>query len=200
MSPITHFLASWTAADIARLRGRDAALATWCGLLPDADGLGLVVDLTNRVLGRYSYYYWQYHHAVLHGILGALTIPLVMCAMARNRLRVFLIGLVAVHLHLVCDAVGSRGPTAADLWPIPYLAPFSSRWTFQWAGQWPLDAWPNFAFTVVLLIYAFSRAIRSGYSPVSVFSRRADRVFVDTIKNRWHAVRRGVSRQVSQVQ
>jgi hypothetical protein len=201
MSPITHFLASWTAADTGRLRGRDAALATWCGLLPDADGAGLIVDIANRVLGRsHSYYYWQYHHAVLHGLFGALVIPLALCTLARNRLRMFMIGVVAVHLHLLCDAVGSRGPGAEDLWPIPYLAPFSRHWTIQWVGQWPLDAWPNFAFTVVLLVYVFARAIRSGYSPVGMFSERADRVFVYTVKNRWRTVRRVVFRQVSQVQ
>lgn len=201
MSPITHFLASWTTGDMARLRNRDVALATWCGMLPDADGLGLVVDIANRVMGRPGHwYYGQYHHAVLHGLFGALVIPLALCVLATNRLRLFVVGFFAVHLHLLCDAVGSRGPGAEDFWPIPYLAPFSRHWTIQWAGQWPLDAWPNFGLTVVLLFYVFARAIRSGYSPVGMFSARADRVFAYTVKNRWRAVRRVVFRQVSQAQ
>lgn len=108
---------------MARLRNRDVALATWCGMLPDADGLGLVVDIANRVMGRPGHwYYGQYHHAVLHGLFGALVIPLALCVLATNRLRLFVVGFFAVHLHLLCDAVGSRGPGAEDFWPIPYLA------------------------------------------------------------------------------
>jgi inner membrane protein len=201
MSPITHLLASWTAADIGGLRRRDLALATWCGLLPDADGLGLLVDLANRIIGRpNTWYYHEYHHAVLHGIFGALIIPLALCTFATNRIRMFILGFIAVHLHLFCDLIGSRGPGPQDIWPIPYLAPFSSTWTLRWAGQWPLDAWPNFAFTVALLIYTFGRAVRSGYSPVKLASNGADRVFVDTIRNRWRVVRRAASRSVSPVQ
>ncbi len=186
MSPITHFLASWTTADVGRLRARDAALVTWCGLLPDADGVGLIVDLSNRLLSRpNTWYYWEYHHEVLHGLFGALLIPLALCTLATNRLRMFTLGFLAVHLHLLCDFVGSRGPGLEDIWSIPYLAPFSKAWTFSWTGQWPLDAWQNFAFTVILLTYVFVRAKRSGYSPLGIFSTDADRVFVGTVRNRW---------------
>src|SRR5437773_898948 len=166
MSPITHILASWTTADIARLRDRDAALVTFSGILPDADGLGLAVDLYNRLIGRNSYYYFQYHHAVLHGIFGAIVIPAALCAFATNRLRMFVVGFLAVHLHLLCDFVGSRGPDVEDIWPIAYLGPFSNHWTIQWPGQWRIDSWPNFAFTLLLLVYIFVRAARSGYFPI----------------------------------
>ena len=170
---------------MGRLRGRDAALVTWCGLFPDLDGLGLIVDLTNRIVGGpRTFYYWEYHHEVLHGLFGALVIPLVLCAFAANRRRMFVLGFVAVHLHFLCDFVGSRGPGIEDIWPIPYLAPFSRTFTLRWSGQWPLDGWQNFAFTVVLLGYVVVRAKRSGYSPVGVFSTGADRVFVETVKNR----------------
>jgi hypothetical protein len=63
----------------------------------------------------------------------------------------------------------------------------------HWAGQWPLNAWPNIAFTVLLLTYALVRAIRSKYSPVGVFSSRADQMFVDTVRNRWLTMRAGAS-------
>jgi len=189
MSPITHFLASWSLADATGLRGRDRSLVTWCGVLPDVDGLGVVVDLANRVSGRPdSWYFGQYHHALLHGIFAAIAIPLVLAHFAANRIRVFLVGVAAVHLHFLCDIVGSRGPGTDDVWPLRYLAPFSDRWTVQWSGQWPLNAWPNIAFTIVLLAFAFYRAINGGYSPVGVFSARADCAFVQAVQSRWRVV------------
>jgi inner membrane protein len=191
MSPITHFLASWSAADVLRLRGRDQALVTWCGVLPDVDGLGLLIDGANRVLGRPgTWFYGEYHHTVLHGLFAAVAIPLALSMVAANRLRVFIVGVLAVHLHYFCDLIGSRGPGADDIWPLHYLAPFSERWTIQWGGQWPLNAWPNVLFSVLLISWAFFRAVSSGYSPVGVVSSNGDRVFVETVRNRWRRLRR----------
>ena len=162
MSPITHILASWTAGDIGRLRNRDLALVTLAGIMPDLDGFGLLIDLYNW-LTRHArtYYYQQYHHKVLHGLFGAIVISLAVCLWASNRLRVFVLAFIAVHLHLLCDLVGSRGPTIHDIWPIPYLAPFSTALTLQWSGQWRLDSWPNLAFTLLLLAYAGFRFQRA---------------------------------------
>jgi LexA-binding, inner membrane-associated putative hydrolase len=191
MTPITHFLASWSMADTLRLRARDLTLATFCGILPDADGLGVVVDGANRVLGRPdSWYYAQYHHAILHGLPAAVAIPLALSLFAARRVRMFVVGMVVVHLHFLCDVVGSRGPGADDIWPLPYLAPFSDRLTIHWSGQWPLDAWPNIVFTVFLLVFALFRAIDSGYSPVGVFNSAAERAFITTVRRRWNQIRR----------
>jgi inner membrane protein len=193
MNPITHLLASWSLADALRLRARDRALATWCGVLPDADGLGVLLDGANRLLGRAgSWYYGDYHHAVLHGVFAAVVIPVVMSFFAAQRLRMFAVGVLAVHFHFLCDVVGSRGPGADDFWPLSYLAPFSQRLTIQWSGQWSLNAWPNIVFTLLLIAFAFFRAIRPGYSPVGVFGAGADRVFVETVRNRWRLFRRVV--------
>ena len=52
MSPATHLLISWVVADAAQLEPRDRKLVTWCGVLPDLDGLGLLADLANELLGR----------------------------------------------------------------------------------------------------------------------------------------------------
>ena len=198
MSPITHFLASWSLADALRLRARDRALATWCGVLPDADGLGVLLDVANHLLGGAgSGYYGEYHRAVLHGVFAAVTIPLILSFFAAKRLRMFAVGVLAAHLHFLCDVVGSRGPSPEDLWPLPYLAPFSQRLTIQWSGQWPLDAWPNVLITLLLIAFAFSRAIGAGYSPVGVFGARADRVFVETVRNRWARFTRGAPSQES---
>jgi hypothetical protein len=104
----------------------------------------------------------------------------------------FAVGVLAAHLHLLCDIAGSRGSGAEDLWPLPYLAPFSQRLAIQWSGQWPLDGWPNMLFTLLLIAFAFFRAIDAGYSPVGVFGAEADRVFVEAVLNRWRMLRRAL--------
>jgi LexA-binding, inner membrane-associated putative hydrolase len=190
VSPITHFLASWTASDLGGFRKRDLALAAWCGVLPDLDGFGVVLDGANHLLGRPdSWYYGQFHHVLLHGLPGAILIAFVMCLFAADRMRVFACGFVMVHLHLFCDLIGARGPGVDDIWPISYLAPFSDRWTLSWSGQWALNAWPNILLTIGLIVYAFVRAAWSRYSPVGAFSGRADRVFVDAVGDRWRRIR-----------
>jgi len=159
--------------------------------LPDADGLGFLADGVNRLPGRpSSWYYGQYRHALLHNMFAAVAIPLVLSIFATNRLRMLIVGLVAMHLHLLGDVVGSRGPGADDFWPLPYFAPFSEHGTIQWHGQWPLNAWPNIVFTVLLIFYVLFRSVRSGYSPVGVFSTGADRAFVRAVRNRWRAFTR----------
>lgn len=190
MSPITHLLASWSVADTLHLRARDLTLATLCGLLPDADGLGVLADAANRLLGRpESCYYGQYHHALLHGLPAAFALPLVLSFFAVRRARVFVVGCAVMHLHFLCDLVGSRGPGAGDVWTLPYLAPFSDRLTLAWSGQWALDAWPNVVATLLLLGFVLRRALSAGYSPVGVFGSGADRAFVRTIRARWRTIR-----------
>jgi hypothetical protein len=148
-----------------------------------------VLDVGNKILGRPdSWYFGEYHHALLHGLFAAIAIPLALSVFAARRFRMFAVGVVAVHLHFLCDILGSRGPGADDVWPLHYLAPFSDRWTVQWAGQWQLNAWPNITFTVLLMGFAFYRAIADGYSPVGVFSTRVDRVFVQAVQTRWQTL------------
>lgn len=185
MHPITHFLASWAVGDLTLKQSRDRTLVSLCGMAPDLDGLGVLVDGTNALLGRPgTWYFGEYHHVLLHGLPAALLLPCAFAAFARDRLRTFLVGVLVVHLHYLSDLVGSRGPAPDDLWPIAYLAPLSDRWTFQWSRQWPLNAWPNLLLTACLMGYAFYRAVRSGYSPVGVVSTSADRVFVQTVRHR----------------
>jgi len=58
-----------------------------------------------------------------------------------------------------------------------------------WSGQWPLNGWPNVLLTLGLLAWIVARAVCSGYSPVSVFSRGADRRVVAALRHRWRRMR-----------
>ena len=188
MSPITHMLASWTSADLFRLDSRNRTLVTLSGALPDLDGIGILADLFGRIIHKPDQsFYTLFHHSLLHGLPAAILIPSLLALFATRRLLVFSIGVLVYHLHLVCDLVGSRGLTLNDIWPIPYLSPFSDRLTLSWSHQWALNAWPNLVFTLVLLVYVFYRALKSGYSPVGLFHKKADAAFSTTIQSRWQS-------------
>lgn len=191
MNPITHLLASWELANTLTSDPRDRRIVAWAGLAPDLDGLGLVVDVANKLLGRpESWWFGAYHHVLGHGLLGAVLAGAAAGALGRERRRAALGAFAAVHLHLVCDLVGSRGPAVDDIWPIHYLGPFSERLSLSWAGQWPVNGWPNIAFTLVLLAVVFARAARTGYSPVELFGRRAEGAFVGAVRARWARIRK----------
>jgi inner membrane protein len=187
MNPITHLLASWTLADGAgRIFDRDRKIVTWAGVAPDIDGLPILVDGFNAlVFHRSSDWYTRFHHSVAHGLPAALITCAVASVLAKNKAKTALFSLLSFHLHLLCDLLGSRGPDPDDIWPISYLAPFSSRRTVSWSGQWALNAWPNVAFTLALLTIIFYRAHKVGYSPVGLFSKKADEEFVSALRNRF---------------
>src|SRR5262249_21643241 len=116
MNVITHFLVGWAIAENTALGARERAALTWVGVAPDLDGLGSLVHGVNRVFGhRETFYFAEWHHEVFHGLPGAIALAGVACAASRTqRLRAFLAALLVVHLHLLCDLVGSRGPTPDD--------------------------------------------------------------------------------------
>ena len=185
MSPITHFLGSWLVASATATNPRDRVLITLAGVLPDQDGLGVVLDVVGSWISgtENTYHYYQYyHHYLLHGWPGALAIGVGLTCLARQRWRVLLLCLVTFHLHLLCDLLGSRGPTPSDLWPICYNEPLIHHPAWFWKYQWRLDGWENRIITLMLFAAMFWRAERTGYSCVEVFSRRADRVFVETLR------------------
>ena len=187
MSPETHLFASWIVAAKTTRCSRDCTLVTLAGILPDADGLGLIVDIARRSLGyRNRAYYQDYHHVLLHGIFGAVLIATMLACFARERWRVAILAMIVVHLHILCDLAGSRGPEPGDLWPIYYLGPFRLRPMWVWKGQWALDAWPNHLINVVLFTWALGLAARLGHSFVGVFSHRADAVFTGVLR-KWFA-------------
>jgi len=78
--------------------------------------------------------------------------------------------------------VGSKGPDG--YWSVPYFLPLS-RWNWTWPGQWPLNGWQNMSLTVLLLGITLWLAWARGYSPVGLFSARADMGFVSALRGRF---------------
>jgi hypothetical protein len=121
---------------------------------------------------------------VLCGVLPDLDGLGIVAALAVRRFASVGLGLVAFHLHLLGDLVGSRGPDGYQ-WPIPYLMPFSRNWQLTWGGQWVLNAWPNVLLTAALIGSTLYLAWKRGYSPVGMISTRADGAVVSALRARF---------------
>jgi len=185
MSPLTHFIGSWLVAVAVADNPRDRRLVTLAGILPDADGLGIVVDVAKSLASGQEitfHYYQQFHHLWLHGWPAALAIVAVMAFFAIRKWKVALWCLVTFHLHLLCDLLGSRGPSPADLWPICYSEPLFRHPIWFWKGQWKLEGWQNQTIFVAVFALALFLAVKKGCSFVGVINSRMDSVFVRVLQ------------------
>jgi LexA-binding, inner membrane-associated putative hydrolase len=183
MSPVTHFLSGWVLANCARLDRKDRAIVALACVVPDVDGLGIIPELLTRNSAHPLLWFTLYHHR-LHTLAFALFVAAVAFALSTQKWTTGAIALLSFHLHLFEDLLGSRGPDGYQ-WPIPYLMPFSSRMQLSWHGQWGLNAWPNVAITVVLLLTALWLAWRRGFSPLEMIPCKADAVFVGALRQRF---------------
>jgi inner membrane protein len=183
MSPITHLMVGWVGLERIQPTARDKALVVLAGLAPDVDGLGIIVDFATRVLGLpETDYYQAFHRLYGHGLPAALVIAALAGALGTRRRAVAAWAFVSVHLHFLCDLIGSRGNAAEDIWGIYYFAPITRAYAISWSGQWPLVGWQNTAISAVLLAIMMMNAATSGYSPVGWLSERADAAFVATLR------------------
>ena len=169
MSPVTHFFTGWVLGSLVGADKRERASVTIAAVAPDIDGLGIVPELLTRNSRHPLLWFSQYHHD-LHTLLFAIVVSFSALLFADRRWIPGISAFISVHLHLVEDLVGSRGPDGFG-WPIPHLFPFSTQWTWSWAGQWALNAWPNMALTIALIFVTLWIAVRWGFLPLS-FSRR----------------------------
>jgi len=183
MSPVTHFLSGWVLANCADLARRDRALVTLACVVPDVDGLGIVPELLTRNSAHPLLWFSQYHHS-LHTLTFALVATLASFVVASRKWMTGLLVFLSFHLHLFEDILGSRGPDG-DQWPISYLMPFSSKIQWTWHGQWALNAWPNVAITMGLLLATFYLAWLKGFSPLEIISQRADLAYVQALRYRF---------------
>ena len=191
MSPVAHFIGSWLVASVATKTSRDRKLITLAGVLPDVDGFGLVVDVAKGIFSGEPttyHYYQKFHHVLGHGWPAALVLCGLLAGFATQRFRVFGFCLLTFHLHLLCDLVGSRGPSPGDLWPICYGEPLFRHPVWFWKGQWRLDGWQNLTIFGVIFVGALWQAVRQGKSFVEVFSRKADEAFVRVLRKWGHAL------------
>ncbi len=185
MHPITHLLTGWCLGEATGLPRRDRILVTLAGLIPDLDGLGVFWDMATEGSRHPSYLYDRFHHVLAHNLGFGLLLAVLALPFQTRRATAFWVFL-SFHLHLLGDLVGSKGPDGYR-WPIPYLQPFSEAWNLSWVHQWELKAWPNVAFTLVLMTLALRWSWSRGRSPLECLSPRADARLTEALRARFGA-------------
>src|SRR5215471_15991184 len=112
MNPITHGLAGWCLAETSpQLTRRERGIIVLAGAAPDLDGLGFLPELLTRD-GSHPLLWWStYHHVLAHNLAFAFFVGVLAALVAKtHRLLTAALAFVAVHLHLLGDLAGSRGP------------------------------------------------------------------------------------------
>jgi hypothetical protein len=191
MSPIAHFIGSWLVATVVVDNPRDRRLVTLAGILPDADGVGMVADVVKHLATGQELnflYYQKFHHLWCHGWPAAIALTLALTCFANQRWRVAPGCLITFHLHLICDLLGSRGPSVADLWPICYSEPLFRHPVWFWKGQWRLDGWQNTVICLGLFASALAVTVKRGYSFADFFGQRTDAAFASTLQKWWKSI------------
>ena len=164
MSPGVHLVTSWFVGNSVLKTRRSRVTVAIAGLSPDLDGLGIVLDRLDVT----SSLFFNYHHVLCHGIVWALIAAIMSSFIVKTqRLLTALMTFVAIHVHILADVVGSKGPDGYQ-WPINYLYPLSNSVMLEWSGQWELSAWPNALFTAALLSACFILARKQGYSAFEI--------------------------------
>ena len=173
-------------ANSAGLERKGRTLVTLAGVAPDLDGLGVVPEWLTRHSSHPLNWFSEYHHTLGHNVAFGLVVTGLSWFIAGRGLRwkTALLVCLSFHLHLFCDVIGARGPDG-EQWAIPYQAPFTQAWQWRWHGEWALNAWPNFVITFAFLALAFYLAWRRGFSPLEIFSRKADAAFVAALRSRF---------------
>ena len=184
MNPASHLLISWTVANTAEIPRRDRILATLAGVVPDLDGAGILAELLTENTSTPLIWYSRYHHVLGHNLLIGLVLVMVVFLFSARRWLSASLACAAFHLHLLGDLTGSRGPDGYQ-WPIPYLYPFSAKWTLAWSGQGELNAWPNILITAFVLGATLYLAWKRGRSPLEMVSLKADAAFVAGLRKRF---------------
>lgn len=188
MNVIEHFFIGWCVANLVpSLSDRDRTIVTMASVVPDIDGLGILVELPTRNTAHPILWWTEYHHVLAHNVGFAFLVALSAYLLATRRFETTILALVSFHSHIVGDIIGARGPDGYQ-WPIPYFLPFSRTPELSWEGQWALNAWQNFVITGVALALTCFLALRRGYSPVGIFSKRADIQVVRTLRARFDDV------------
>lgn len=189
MNPATHFLTGWLIANVDHLERRDRALVTLAGVIPDADGLGILTGIASQDQEVGLYLYGQYHHVLAHNVFFGLLLAATGYALSKKKgLTTFLV-LLSFHIHLLGDILSGRGPDGT-IWTISYLFPVLTDVKFSWSGQWELNAWPNVVITAAALLLTLYLAWRRGFSLVNIFSVKADEAVVAALRNRFPGQRK----------
>ena len=170
MHPPVHLALSWLIGHRLPDR-RDRRLVAWSGVVLDLDALSLLGGVAA---------YSKYHHVLTHGLIAALVGAGLWTALARQRLKVLVLSLIAFHFHLVCDLVGSG--VEGERWGIFYFYPFSWYEFFAPFG-WDLASPQNAAVWLAAVAATVWIGVVQGRTFAETFlPARADAAVVEMLR------------------
>lgn len=170
MHPPVHLALSWLVGHRLSER-RDRRLVTWSGVLPDLDALSLLGGVAA---------YSKYHHVLTHGLIAALVGAGLWMALARQRWKVLVLSLIAFHLHLACDLIGSGAQ--GEPWSIYYFYPFSWYEIYTSHG-WDLASPQNAVVWLLAVAATIWIGVVQGRTFVETFlPAKADAAIVATLR------------------
>jgi inner membrane protein len=170
-----HLVISWVSANVGTVSRRERIACALCGVVPDIDGLGMVVDLFAPDLHLYE----TFHHKIAHNLILSLVLFAVVYAISKRAWPACL-GVAIYLTHLFFDCLGSGAPNG-EIWPIYPFWPFSN-YEYLPAWQWELSDIRNSMIAAVFVVVMLMIARRTGRSPIEIVSRRLDGFVIKTIR------------------
>lgn len=179
MAPQQHFVISWVLSNLGCSTRRERIVATICGVVPDIDGLGLILDKT---IGRGSYtYYLSWHHKAAHNLFALIMAAVVAFFICKKKVIPAIVSCSTFLCHLVCDYIGSGGQEGA-VWPIAPFWPLSS-YELSPGWQWSLNDWRNTLITGIFLLAVALIVAKKHRSFLEVFSVKLDKYCIKTVEH-----------------
>lgn len=180
MTPNLHLLISWVSSVEFLKERRERTLVAISGIAPDIDALGGFVDSFTGTTDYYS----KYHHYLGHSLFSVIILSTLAMFLAKTQKKiVWLLSFAIIHIHFLCDVIGSRGPDGYQ-WPIYYLYPFNSTFSLKWSGQWELNAWQNILLLGILLSICGFYAVTKRITFVEVFSPKLDSTILNFLSKK----------------
>lgn len=187
MAPQQHLVISWVLSNLGYDKRRDRIVATVCGVIPDIDGLGIIID---KILGDGSYYYYMsWHRKVGHSIVGVLVVAVLAYLICNRKVLPALVAGLTYVTHLLLDLVGSGGPDG-DIWGSWLFWPFS-EYELSVGWQWGLNSWQNTGITGAFIVMMIMIAAKKRRTVLEVISVRLDRYCIDLISRMFGRQRAG---------
>ncbi len=153
-----HGQLGWHLAELAQLEKKDRILCTIAGIVPDLDGLTIL-------LGPSSY--WGLHHTFGHSLFSLPVIAVGIGIFGQNKLLTMLFCFLAAFAHVVIDIFGSK--PVHVLWPIyPDWAPIDSANPFV---IFPVE----FITPFVMIAWSIAVYKRRGISILEIFGSQIER-------------------------
>jgi inner membrane protein len=170
MSPSQHLIISWVLSNLNYQKRRDRIMTTLCGVAPDLDALGLIVD---KIRGDETYhYYMTWHRTFGHNVLTMFLFAAAAFFVCDRKWRPALISIVIYLTHIFFDLAGSAGPDGS-IWPISPFWPFSSH-EFQFDWQWALNDWKNVVIAAVFIAAMIAIAFKKNRTVFELISVQFD--------------------------